>query len=104
MGERASCLHFNTALPALPLLFVSVPATDLPLNVFTFSSFDCSQSTLFYFTGESEIPGFFPTQAELNTAPTGRGDGARGRVEERDSNPKDLKCTLVANNYIKVKI
>lgn len=73
--------------PAPPPLFVSVPATDLPLNVFTFSSFDCSQSALFYFTRESEIPGFSPSQAELNTAPTGPGDGGEGGCKKETQIP-----------------
>lgn len=44
---------------------LSIPATRLPLNVFTFSSFHCSQAALFYFIRESWIPGFSPPQAEL---------------------------------------
>lgn len=48
---RKKSPHLNTTslLPS-PL---SIPATGLPLNVFTLSSFDWSQTALFYFTGES---------------------------------------------------
>lgn len=100
---------YPTSLPQNlppPPLSVSVPATGLPLNVFTFSSFDCSQSALFYSTRESEIPGFSPSQAELNTAPAGHGDGGcgggreqggRGGCQEGDSNTRDPKCNVA--NY-----
>lgn len=60
--------HLNRFLFPSPL---SIPATGLPLNVFTFSSFDCGGIALFYFTRESWIPGLSSCQAELSTPSTG---------------------------------
>lgn len=62
--RKTSPRLYTAFLPPPPL---SIPATDLPLNVFTFSSFNCSQTALFYFIWEVWILGF-PSQAELSTA------------------------------------
>lgn len=76
------CLPISTQrLSPLPPL--SIPTTALPLNVFTFSSFDCGQTALFYSTRERRIPGLSPSQAELNTAPTGVEECVTGTLKSQ---------------------
>ncbi len=60
----------------------TIPATALPLSVFTLSSFDCGHTARFYF---SRVPGLSPSEAELNTAPTGLEECFTGTLTSQSS-------------------